>query len=549
MFNSNEVKIVIVDHHESHAALGLYDAHRELGLVRPLIFSYDGGGNDGYSGCFSGEINIPSTSSITEFNNVTGGSLRRISEQRIDEIPWGNAYAGVGAALPEVMGRSIVDRFGQSRQCSHEMAGEWMPLAGKLMGYAGLGVVKQEYVDKLKKIFEFDRSTQASRDRACFTLDVDAFLGEHRIEKGTSQISRQDQRNIAAAAQRVMEDSIVDTLKSYFPQTPSSSPSSSSSPYDGIVISGGCALNVRVNSVVASHFPHLPIHIPAAPSDCGIAVGAAWIVTPPPLTTSAGELPKFNLHFLGPRLFDVWYPKDSKVPKNDLFDEFEVIVGDKGLEFKGGHLNRINLDVLGSKLGARKIFSDDDGDGIDNQAGFELLAQALVDENILGVVRGRSEHGPRALGHRSLLSIPAAGMKERMNFLKHREWYRPVAPILAQEEADRIFVRDGDQELYSPFMSFAPKVRPHIPALLPALAHVDNTARPQTVSKDSDAWMHDLLFAVKKASRSSRDEEGSAVLINTSFNTRGYPILNSAMEALELLRTCRELDMVLIEGW
>jgi len=84
-------KVVIVDHHESHAALGLYDAYHELGIKHPLIYSYDGGGNDGYSGAYIGDI-VHNKSSLT-----------KVSERAIDEIVWGSSYAGVGAALPEVM--------------------------------------------------------------------------------------------------------------------------------------------------------------------------------------------------------------------------------------------------------------------------------------------------------------------------------------------------------------------------------------------------------------------------------------------------------------
>ena len=65
---------------------------------------------------------------------------------------------------------------------------------------------------------------------------------------------------------------------------------------------------------------------------------------------------------------------------------------------------------------------------------------------VIGVVRGRAEHGPRALGHRSLLAAPSLGMKERMNALKAREWYRPVAPVLLESEADRTFERDSPRE-------------------------------------------------------------------------------------------------------
>ena len=134
-------------------------------------------------------------------------------------------------------------------------------------------------------------------------------------------------------------------------------------------------------------------------------------------------------------------------------------------------------------------------------------------------------------------------MKERMNALKFREWYRPTAPVLLAEEADRAFVRDSPlRPLHSPFMSFAPKLTPVAAAALPAITHADGTARPQTVDESDEAWLHALLDAVKA-------ETGWGVLINTSFNSRGKPILNTLSEALELLRDCEDLDYVLVEDW
>jgi predicted NodU family carbamoyl transferase len=123
------------------------------------------------------------------------------------------------------------------------------------------------------------------------------------------------------------------------------------------------------------------------------------------------------------------------------------------------------------------------------------IAELLEDDQVIGVVRGRSEHGPRALGHRSLLSYPSAGMKERMNALKAREWYRPVAPMVAEEEADSMFERDAlNQPLHSPFMSFAPFLKPNAAVALPAVTHADSSARPQTVCVCVHFFNHDLFF-------------------------------------------------------
>ena len=167
------------------------------------------------------------------------------------------------------------------------------------------------------------------------------------------------------------------------------------------------------------------------------------------------------------------------------------------------------------------------------------LADLLADGRIIGVVRGRSEFGPRALGHRSLLADPSRPeIKERMNALKHREWWRPVAPMVAHEDVVRIF----EEQVWSPYMSFAPRLRPRLNKVLPAIAHFDGTARVQTVAADNDPWLHALLRAVAHRT-------GFAVLCNTSLNTRGKPILNRLSDALALILDQEELDFLFVDGW
>ena len=149
-----------------------------------------------------------------------------------------------------------------------------------------------------------------------------------------------------------------------------------------------------------------------------------------------------------------------------------------------------------------------------------------------------SDRGP-AHGHRSLLAVPARGMKERLNGLKKREWFRPVAPVVAVEAADRVFER---RDVRSPYMSFAPALRAAAAERCPAMTHYDRSSRPQTVAAADDAWLHALLLAVAARTRCE-------ALINTSFNARGRPILNTIADALGLLRTDDDLDYVLVDDW
>eukprot|EP00931_Biecheleriopsis_adriatica_P076330 TRINITY_DN50051_c0_g1_i1.p1 TRINITY_DN50051_c0_g1~~TRINITY_DN50051_c0_g1_i1.p1 ORF type:complete len:165 (+),score=28.73 TRINITY_DN50051_c0_g1_i1:220-714(+) len=154
-------------------------------------------------------------------------------------------------------------------------------------------------------------------------------------------------------------------------------------------------------------------------------------------------------------------------------------------------------------------------------------------------MRGRQEFGPRALGHRSLLAVPdSEGMKARMNRLKARAWYRPAAPMIAEEALEQVF---GNKQL-SPYMSFAPIVNQDMQRRFPGLAHLDGTARHQSVSKRDEPWVHALLQAVGR-------HTGLAALINTSFNTKGAPICNTLSEALEMLDKLEDLDFVLVEDW
>jgi carbamoyltransferase len=133
------------------------------------------------------------------------------------------------------------------------------------------------------------------------------------------------------------------------------------------------------------------------------------------------------------------------------------------------------------------------------------------------------EFGPRALGSRSILASPInADMQVRLNEVKDREDFRPVAPVVLEEDAAEWFV---DAE-YSPFMLFVYNVRPDKADKIPAVRHVDGTARIQTVNQHQHKKYYDLLKAFKQ-------KTGVPVLVNTSFNTLGKPIVCTPRDAVE----------------
>eukprot|EP00746_Dinoflagellata_sp_MGD_P084143 gnl/MRDRNA2_/MRDRNA2_334268_c0_seq1.p1 gnl/MRDRNA2_/MRDRNA2_334268_c0~~gnl/MRDRNA2_/MRDRNA2_334268_c0_seq1.p1 ORF type:complete len:161 (-),score=29.34 gnl/MRDRNA2_/MRDRNA2_334268_c0_seq1:105-536(-) len=129
-------------------------------------------------------------------------------------------------------------------------------------------------------------------------------------------------------------------------------------------------------------------------------------------------------------------------------------------------------------------------------------------------------------------------VKDRLNRLKDRQWYRPVAPMIADEDLEEVF---GNLQK-SPYMTMAPDVRESVKRRFPAIAHFDGTARHQSVGKQDEPWVHELLLAVRKLI-------GLGVLINTSFNTKGRPLVNTAAACLTMLDELPDLDYVLIEDW
>ena len=166
------------------------------------------------------------------------------------------------------------------------------------------------------------------------------------------------------------------------------------------------------------------------------------------------------------------------------------------------------------------------------------IAQLIKDGKILGLVYGDSEVGPRALGNRSIVCDPnIADMKDILNSkVKFREWYRPFAPFCKKEEAHNWFESRNFDNLE--YMSYAPRVKVDT---LPSITHVDGTARLQTVTEESHPDFYELLTEFGRISETN-------VLLNTSFNIRGYPILSTIEDAFYALNNT-DMDYVIIEDY
>jgi carbamoyltransferase len=261
-----------------------------------------------------------------------------------------------------------------------------------------------------------------------------------------------------------------------------------------LVISGGCALNSSYNGTVRERFSLSQVHVPSAPADDGNAIGAAllaWLQDNPERALPTGAASPF----LG----------SSAAPR--------------AIGRAAGHCGYGQISQC------------------EGPAGAALLAGRLAAGKIVGVMRGAAEFGPRALGNRSILADPRpAEMKDRLNDrVKGREPYRPFAPVVPADRVSDWF----DHGQPSPYMSFTLKWKARLRERVPAVVHADGTGRLQTVDAGSSPWLSALVDAFEA-------ESGVPILLNTSFNVMGKPIVHSVADAMAVLATTG-LDAVLLE--
>jgi carbamoyltransferase len=240
-----------------------------------------------------------------------------------------------------------------------------------------------------------------------------------------------------------------------------------------LTMAGGVALNCVANSRIWREGPFDEVWVQPASGDSGTALGAALQV--------AREL------------------------------------GDEVQPMTTAALGRSFDHELAGWLGRAAVPYDEPADIAD------AVAEALAADAVVAWFQGGSEFGPRALGHRSLLADPrSAANLERLNDVKGREQFRPVAPMVLEERAAEIF----DGPLPSPYMLFTHRVRPGWAERIPAVVHVDGTARIQTVNRRREPLVARMLEAFERRT-------GVPVVVNTSLNTAGRPMVDDPRDALE----------------
>lgn len=171
----------------------------------------------------------------------------------------------------------------------------------------------------------------------------------------------------------------------------------------------------------------------------------------------------------------------------------------------------------------RRAIAAADGFDVEDNAVLERTAALLTENKIVACFQGRSEMGPRALGNRSILMSPrVAENKDVLNArVKHREGFRPFAPAILEELTSDYYVLDRA----SPYMLLVPEVRPEMRSQVPAVTHVDGTGRLQTLNREFNAHFYRIVEAFYRAT-------GVPVLLNTSFNVAGEPIVETPADAV-----------------
>jgi carbamoyltransferase len=381
----------------------------------------------------------------------------------------------------------------------------------KVMALASFG--KPRYLCVFRDIVQVGKNGQYTIS----PLRLEERFGPPRERGGPLEQKHYD---IAHSLQVVLEETVLELA--HWLQAASRGPSESGcsrttarhadGACDNLCLAGGVALNCVMNARLRDRGPFRAIWVQPAAGDAGTALGAAlWIDAHERARVAGAEVLR------SPGGFEPGLRSTSAPATRPYYMDHAFL----GPSYEDGEIEEF---LQWSKLPYRRLTDV-----------AEETADILVQDKVIGWFQGRMEFGPRALGARSILASPLRPeMQAKLNEIKDREDFRPVAPVVLEEEAANWFVGAG----VSPFMLFVFDVRPEKADRIPAVRHVDGTARIQTINRQQNPRYYDLLKAFQRRT-------GVPVLVNTSFNTRGEPIVCTPRDAVESFWTS-PLDALVI---
>ncbi|KOT86770.1 carbamoyltransferase [Streptomyces sp. NRRL F-5755] len=413
-------------------------------------------------------------------------ALPGLDPQRVRYVPHHMAHAASAAfAAPDADSCSVLVLDGRGEATSHLAAqrvqGKLEPLYGQELPHS-LGLVYEELTAHLG----FLRSSDEFKVMALASYGTPRMLPELRrhvyptgdggfhaahvpwsdlcVPRSPEEPWSQAHADLAASAQLVLEETLLDLARWLHGRT-----------HDSVLtLAGGVALNCVANARIAREGPFDRVWVQPAAGDAGTALGGALL-----LSADGGEEP-------------------APMPGADLGRGWSDAELEAWLRTAAVPFER-PLDIAAT------------------------VAEALAENAIVAWFQGRSEYGPRALGHRSLMAHPGHSANlERLNDVKGREQFRPVAPMVLADRAGRIF----DGQLPSPYMLFVHDVAKEWRERIPAVVHVDGTARIQTVDPADEPLVARMLAEFEQRT-------GLPVVVNTSLNTAGRPMVDDPRDALE----------------
>jgi carbamoyltransferase len=358
----------------------------------------------------------------------------------------------------------------------------------KVMGMAGHG--QPRYLNQMADVLKVDdRGYKVNLDYFNFHIRGPAdWVSEKFLEKfGPARLANdlvtQDHFDIASSLQQLVEMAGVALARRARELTGESK----------LCLAGGVALNVLMNSRIVTEAGFDDVFIQPVAGDAGTSFGAA----------------------------SYYYHSQLRNPRGSVFDS----------PYLGSSYDSKDIEIALIAAGVHFEKCDHVSD---------LVARHIADGKIVGWFQGRMEAGPRALGNRSILADPRnPNAKELLNLrIKRRESFRPFAPSVCEEETHRYF--EMPKGKLSPYMVLAGKTRESFRAQLPAVTHIDGTARVHSVSERTNPKFWNLLRAFERLT-------GLPILLNTSFN-ESEPIVESPQQAIECFKRT-EMDILVIENF
>lgn len=472
-------------HHVAH----MYCAWKQSPFERAYVITADGGGDDGV---FNGyELHANGTfhkmwhshANMGRNMNILGAFVKDIADKTGNQLDIAGKVMGLsayGKHRPE-----LVTEFKRLIN-DNVMNNEIINTRKDLRAYKNNPhyYTKFEFLKELKKMSPIDDKlfyTENYYKRGLMFADKCVNSGHWWTEKGKTDtqpincyavLEGQDGYDWCFNLQKAVEEILLEKVNEYYQRIKDHF-------NNNLLMSGGVVLNVLVNEAIRREFSDLNTYVPPNPADGGLSFGTLVEYR----ARKLGDISRKNITYSGPPISD---PENEYYTKHDFVTEKDI-------------------------------------------------ADRLKQGQIIGLIQGGSEVGPRALGNRSILCDPSIpGIKDKLNAeVKFREWYRPFAPVCKLEDLEEYF--NSTDYKYLQYMSFALDVKPKYKEILKAVTHVDNTARVQTVTKGQNKILYEIL------------QHHGGVLLNTSFNVQGKPILNTIDEAFHILNNTG-LDAFVYDG-